>query len=61
MTLEDEASLIDVIVRPQVYANYRTIWRNESLLLVDGQIQREGEVVNVLANSVVPISKSQIR
>jgi error-prone DNA polymerase len=57
ITLEDEAGLIDVIVRPQVYASYRPVWQYERLLVVEGQIQREGEVVNVLASSVVPISK----
>jgi error-prone DNA polymerase len=49
ITLEDESGLIDVIIRPHIYERYRHIWRRSWLLLVSGQVQREGEVVNVLA------------
>ncbi len=55
VTLEDEAGLIDVIVRPQMYARYRLLWRDEPLLIVEGQLQQEGAVVTVLASSVIAL------
>lgn len=49
LMLEDECGFINVIVRPPVYARYRTVIRAHPLLLVEGEVQREGEVVNVVA------------
>jgi error-prone DNA polymerase len=49
LTLEDEAGLIDVILRPQIYARQRRLWRNEPLLVVEGLVQRENGLANVLA------------
>ena len=49
VTLEDEAGLIDVVFRPQVYQTYRELLRTVSVLLVEGIVRREGEVVNLLA------------
>jgi len=49
LTLEDEFGFINVIVRPPVYARYRQLIRAHPLLIVEGEVQREGEVVNVIA------------
>jgi hypothetical protein len=48
VTLEDEEGLLDEIVNPQGAAQ-RRLWHNEPLLVVQGVVQREGAVVNVLA------------
>lgn len=49
VTLEDEFGMINVIVAPDVVARYRRIWRHAPLLAVQGRIQRQGPVVNLLA------------
>jgi error-prone DNA polymerase len=49
ITLEDEAGLIDVIIRPQIYAQYRRLLRTVPLLIFEGVVQREDRVVNLLA------------
>lgn len=49
ITLEDEDGMLNVIVRPDVYARYRRAIRGAALLLVAGALQIEGDVVNVLA------------
>ncbi|MBC7810095.1 MAG: error-prone DNA polymerase, partial [Burkholderiales bacterium] len=53
ITLEDEFGFINVIVRPRTYTHYRRTIRGSSLLLVQGEVQRKGEVINVIARKVV--------
>jgi error-prone DNA polymerase len=60
ITLEDEEGLINLIVRPQVYDQYRDTLRNTPLLWVEGRLQREGEAVSVLvhrASAILPKSR----
>ena len=52
LTLEDEDGMINVIVRPPVYNQYRHVIHSQPLLLTEGTIQREGHVVNILAERV---------
>jgi error-prone DNA polymerase len=49
ITLEDESGMINVIIRPQVYARYRRTWRDNRLLIVEGDVQQEGGVTSLLA------------
>lgn len=49
VTLEDEFGMMNVIVAPDVAARYRRVWRQTPLLAVQGQVQRQGSVVNLLA------------
>ncbi len=51
LTLEDESGLANVIVRPAVRAQFRVTLR-APVLLVDGRVQREGELVSVVAEEV---------
>jgi error-prone DNA polymerase len=55
LTLEDEANLLDVILRPQVYRRYRRVVHSKLLLLVTGIVQREEGVVNVLARQIMAL------
>ena len=48
ISLEDETGLVDMVVRPNIFEEYRKTLRGERLLLVDGIIQREGGAVSVL-------------
>jgi error-prone DNA polymerase len=49
VTLEDEFGMVNVVVAPDVVARYRRVWRRTPLLAVQGSVQRQGPVVNLLA------------
>jgi error-prone DNA polymerase len=48
ITIEDETGLANLVVRPDVYERYRDPLRNAGLLLVEGELQREGLAFSVL-------------
>jgi len=52
ITLEDEFGFINVIVNPRIYIQYRRIIRANTLILVWGHVQHDGDVRNVLAYKV---------
>src|SRR6184192_1583764 len=47
--LEDEAGMVNVIVRPDVYQEHRTAIRGEPLLWVRGKLAKDDGTVNVIA------------
>ena len=55
LALEDETGMVNVTLWPDTWARLRSVVRRHALLLVDGQLQREGEVVNVIADAVRPL------
>lgn len=55
LALEDETGMVNVTLWPNVWAEFRNTVRRHALLLVDGELQREGNVVNVVARSVQPL------
>jgi error-prone DNA polymerase len=48
ITLEDETGMANLIVRPNVWDEYRHIARGRVALLVSGHIERQGEVIHVM-------------
>ena len=50
LALEDETGMVNVTLWPDTWARLRSVVRRHALLLVDGELQREGEVVNVVAH-----------
>src|SRR5437667_157354 len=50
--LEDEAGMVNVIVRPDVYERYRTAVRGEPLLWVRGKLAKDDGTVNLLGEEV---------
>jgi DNA polymerase III alpha subunit len=48
ITLEDEFGFMNVVVRPRIYPKFRRILRPGKLVLVEGEVQREGVVTNLL-------------
>jgi error-prone DNA polymerase len=52
ITLEDEAGLMNIIIRPRVHDRYRRVLHGPRLLLFEGDAQREGEVISILARRV---------
>jgi len=56
ITLEDEYGLVNVIVRPDVYERFRHSLRDAPLITVEGILQKQGEVVSVLAQRAVGLT-----
>lgn len=52
MTLEDETGVVNVIVQRQVFADHEHVARHAALLLVTGRVERQGEVIHVVARSL---------
>jgi DNA polymerase III alpha subunit len=55
LALEDETGMVNVTLWPDAWARLRGIVRRHALLLVDGELQRESSVVNVIAHDVRPL------
>lgn len=56
MTLEDETGLVNVIVQPQVYHALTKALRGEPLLMIEGILQRESGVIDIIARRAWPFS-----
>jgi error-prone DNA polymerase len=55
LALEDETGMVNVTLWPDTWARLRGVVRRHALLLVDGELQRESSVVNVVATDVRPL------
>jgi error-prone DNA polymerase len=56
ITLEDEAAIANVIVRPPIFERYRRVVLGARLLLALGRVEREGIVIHVLADRLEDLS-----
>jgi error-prone DNA polymerase len=56
LALEDETGMVNVTLWPDTWARLRGVVRRHALLLVDGDLQRESSVVNVVARALVPLT-----
>ena len=55
LALEDETGMVNVTLWPDTWQRLRSTIRRHALLLVEGDLQREGNVVNVIARGVRPL------
>jgi error-prone DNA polymerase len=55
LALEDETGMANVTLWPDAWARLRGVVRRHALLYVDGTLQREGNVVNVVARDIRPL------
>ncbi len=55
LALEDETGMVNVTMWPNVWERLRGVVRRHALLLVDGDLQREGSVVNLVAREIRPL------
>ncbi len=53
VTIEDEGGVANLIVWPQVFEAHRAIVMAARLLRVEGQVQRQGDVIHVVARKLV--------
>jgi error-prone DNA polymerase len=56
VTLEDETGVVNLILHATIYERYRAAARHARLLQADGYVQREGQVVHVLAKRLFDLS-----
>ncbi|MEO1130262.1 MAG: OB-fold nucleic acid binding domain-containing protein [Planctomycetota bacterium] len=47
VTLEDESGIANLIIRPKVFERYRQAARLSVVLLAEGRVERQGDVVHV--------------
>jgi error-prone DNA polymerase len=57
LALEDETGMVNVTLWPNVWARYRHTVRRHALLYVEGRLERESDVVNVIADRVESLSE----
>jgi error-prone DNA polymerase len=55
-TLEDETGIVNLIVRPDIYERYRPAARHAALLQCDGYLERQGQVVHIMAKRLLYLS-----
>src|SRR5260221_14363591 len=56
ITLEDETGIANLVVWPQVFEKFRRTVMAASMMAVRGRIQREGEVVHLVAHQLADLS-----
>jgi error-prone DNA polymerase len=57
MTLEDETGIINAVVWPKVFERQRRLVLTASMLAINGKIQREGDVVHLVAQRLFDLSE----
>ncbi len=58
IALEDETGMINVTLRPQVYQAHRALLHRHPLLVIDGRLQVEGAVLNVVATRLRSVDET---
>ncbi|HTV31622.1 MAG TPA: OB-fold nucleic acid binding domain-containing protein, partial [Methylocella sp.] len=56
ITLEDETAIANLVVWPKVFEKFRRVVMGASMIAVRGRIQREGEVVHLVAQHLSDLS-----
>jgi len=51
LTLEDESGMINIIIKPKIFDAYRSIIMKSSFLKIEGRLQLEHGVANVIAQT----------
>jgi error-prone DNA polymerase len=55
LALEDETGMVNVTLWPDTWARLRGVVRRHALLYVEGMLEREASVVNVVARDIKPL------
>jgi error-prone DNA polymerase len=55
-TLEDETGVVNLIVRPDVFDRYHSAARHAGFLQADGYVERQGQVVHIMAKRLFDLS-----
>ncbi len=55
VTLEDETGVANLVIRPDVWQRFRPAAKNAVALLAQGRLERQGEVIHILANRLTDV------
>ncbi|MGR9268140.1 error-prone DNA polymerase [Rhizobium leguminosarum] len=58
LTLEDETGIVNAVVWPSLFERQRRILMGASMMAINGKIQREGEVVHLVAQRLFDLSSA---
>jgi error-prone DNA polymerase len=58
LAVEDETGMANVTLWPDTWTRLRSVVRRHALLLIDGTLQREAEVVNVIGRDARPLPEA---
>jgi error-prone DNA polymerase len=61
LTLEDEEGLLNIILKPNVYQQYRYAVRTQPLLIIDGIVQKREGITNIIAKHIAPLRPNHER
>ena len=56
MTLEDETGIVNAVIWPKVFERQRRLVLSASMVAINGKIQREGDVVHLVAQRLFDLS-----
>ena len=57
ITLEDETGIANLVVWQKIFERYRRVILSSSMIAVRGRVQRESEVVHLVAHRIVDLSR----
>jgi len=57
ITIEDETSIANLVIWPAVYEKHRRVILSAGMIAAYGRIQREGDVVHLVAHRIVDLSR----
>jgi error-prone DNA polymerase len=55
-TLEDETGIVNLIIRPNIYERHRAAARHARVLLAEGNVERQGQVIHIMAKRLHDLS-----
>jgi error-prone DNA polymerase len=56
ITIEDETGIANLVIWPKVFERHRRIILSAGMLCVKGRVQREGDVVHLVAHTLTDLS-----
>jgi len=56
LTMEDETGISNVIITPDIFDRNRSVLTNQPLLLIEGPLQNQDNVIHVRARRIQPLS-----
>ena len=55
LSLEDESGLLDLVIKPPVYARVRKLLNQSMLIVAEGIVQRSSNATSVLVQNIYPL------
>jgi error-prone DNA polymerase len=59
MTMEDESGVANLVVRPDIYDQYRAVLRHSVGLIVHGNVERQGQVIHVFVHKAERLTRAE--